>query len=77
MAHLQPSCRGGGDRMGVPQAGPEPLTRSPRVSTTKNVLPIVLNGGCASLVKTKPLQLNCSSRPVVSTLKKPFSNECA
>jgi hypothetical protein len=59
----------------VPQAGPEPLTRSPRVSSRKNLLPIVLNGGCASLEGTRPLTLKCSSRLDVSTSKSPFQSD--
>jgi hypothetical protein len=76
MAHLQPSAAEG-ERTGVPQAGPEPLTRSPRVSSIKYLLPIVLNRGCAGLDGIRPLKLKCSSRSNVSTLKKPFSIGCA
>jgi hypothetical protein len=58
---------------GGPQAPPEPLTRPPRRFSTKNLLPIILNGGCANLDGTRPLKLKCSSRPELSTLKKPIS----
>jgi hypothetical protein len=60
--------------MGGPQASPEPLTRPPRRSSIKNLLPIILNGGCANLDGTRPLQLKCSSRPDLSTPKSPFQS---
>jgi hypothetical protein len=43
------------------------------VPSIKNLLPIVLNGGCANLDGTRALMVKCPSRRDVSTLKKPIS----